>query len=141
MNHTELYKYDQRTSLSDESRDVAHEEVANYGANNENTQCPHDVLSLCQGHERPTRIGEIFVHGSVVLYVIKILLRQLGDGGVEGRIILKPTLRLTYEDVEFIHLVQITNQWMSLTTMVTTCLLSLDDWIFFFFEHLGDYKL
>jgi hypothetical protein len=118
-------------SQSDEDRDVAHKEVATYNTNKEKTQCPRDVLLFCHGHYRPTQIDNICVRGSVVLYVRKIPLKRLGDGGVEGPIILKPTLRVPYEDANCIHLVQIRNQWMGLTTMVTNLLFSLDDWKFF----------
>lgn len=88
-------------------------------------------LWLCHGHNRPTQCGTC-VRGSVLPHVSKILLKQFGDGGVEGPIILKPTLRVSYEDTDFIHLVQIRNQRMGLTTMITNRLVSLDDWKFFF---------
>jgi len=69
----------------------------------------------------------VCVCGSVVHYVRKIPLKHLSDGGVEGPIILKRTLRVFYEDTDCIHLVQIRNQWMDLTSMLTNLLVSLDD--------------
>ena len=79
----------------------------------------------------PYTIGNIFVRGSIELYVSKILSKHLGNGEVERPIILKPTLRVSYEDADCIHPVQFRNQWMDLTTMVTNLLVSLDDWKFF----------
>jgi len=93
-------------------------------------------MSQC---DRPTQIDNICASESVVLYIRKNPLKHLGDGRVEGQIILKRTLRVFYEDADCIHLVQIRNQWMGLTTMVTNFLVSLDDWKFF--EHLGDCHL
>ena len=63
----------------------------------------------------------------------------MGHGGAEGWIILKPTLRANYEDVDWIHLAQDRNQWMGLINIAINLLVSSQ--VGKLTEHLGDYQL